>query len=102
MEEDEETLSIPHRKKKKANRPHVKGIEEEYLTLLSEAVAKVAEKTLGKIVSRQTNWKASITMKVNQLAETVAEVHETMKDESYGVESVDTLETPMLLPPLRI
>ena len=55
MEEDEEALAILHRKKQKANQPQVMGIEEEDLTLPSEAVAEVAEKTLGKLTSRKTN-----------------------------------------------
>ena len=54
------------------------GIAEADLTLLSEAVTKVAEKTLGKIASRKTNWMTSFTMKVNQLAETIVEVWDTM------------------------
>ena len=78
------------------------GITKEDLTLLSEAVAEVAEKNLGKIVSKKTNWTASITTKVNRLAETVAEVHDTMQAETYGVDPTDTLVTPVLLPPLRI
>ena len=55
MEEDEEALVIPHRKKQKASQPQVLGIAEEDVTLLREAVAEVAEKTLGKITSRKTN-----------------------------------------------
>ena len=41
-------------------------------------------------------------MKVNQMEETVAEVHDTMQAETYGVEPVDTLATLVLLLPLRI
>ena len=78
------------------------GIVDEDLTLLSDAVTEVAEKILGNIVRKQTNWMASITMKVNQLAETIIEVRDTIHAETYGVDSADTLETPLLLPPLRI
>ena len=44
----------------------------------------------------------SITTKVNRLAETVIEVHDTMQDETYGVDPADTLAMPVLLPHLRI
>ena len=54
------------------------GIVDEDMTLLSEAVVKVANKTLGNLTSRQTNWTASTTTKVNRLAETATEVHDTM------------------------
>ena len=78
------------------------GIAEKDLNLLNEAVIEVAEKTLGKITSRETNWMTSITTKVNHLAETIEGVCNTMQVESYGVDSVDTLTMPILLPPLRI
>ena len=77
-------------------------IVDEDLTLLTEAVTEVAKKTLGKLTRRQNNWKSSITTKVNQLGETVAEVCNTMQVEIYGVESTDTLEAPVLFWLLRI
>ena len=55
MEEDEEALGIPHRKKQKANWPQVMNIAEEDLTLLREAITEVAENTLGNIMYKQTN-----------------------------------------------
>ena len=78
MEEEAKALSIPHRKKQKDNRSQVMGIAEEDMTLLSEVVTEVAEKTSGKITTRKTNWKDSITMKVNYLVQTIAEVCDTM------------------------
>ena len=78
------------------------SIAEEDLNLLREVIAKLAESTLGTITSRKTNWTASITMKVNHLAETVVEVRDTMQVETYGVDSIDTLAMPVLLSSLRI
>ena len=102
MDKDEKSLSIPHRKKQKANRSQLLGIVDEDLTLLSESVAKVAEKYLGNLTSMQTKWIASITTKFNRLENTVAKVHDTIQDETYGVDPKGTLATPVMLLPLRI
>ena len=45
---------------------------------------------------------ALIIMQVNQLAEVMSEVHDTMQVETYGVDPSHTLVTSVLLPPLRI
>ena len=71
-------MVIPHRKKQKASQPQVLGIAEEDVTLLREPVAEVAEKTLGNIMSKKTNWTALLTIKVNRLAEAVTVVCDTM------------------------
>ena len=102
MEEDEDTLGIQHMKKKNYNQSQVVGIGDEDMTLLTEVVTEVAEKNLGNLTSRKTSWMDSITTKVNQLEETMAEVCDTMQDETYGVDPTDTLVMPVLLPPLII
>ena len=71
MKEYVEALGILHRKNQQDNRPQVLIIAEEDLTLLREVIIEVVEKNLGDIMSRKTNWTASLTTKLNQLAEAV-------------------------------
>ena len=78
------------------------GIVDEDLTLIRDVVAEVTEKTLGNIVARQTNWMVGIATKVNQLAQTVTEVRDTMHAETYGVNQENTIVNPVMIPPLRI
>ena len=78
------------------------NIAEEDMNLLREAIAKVAKSTLGNITRKQTNWMTSLSAQVTRLEEYVIEVCNTMQDETYGVDPLDTLVTLMVLPPLRI
>ena len=66
-DEDEDTLSLPRSKQKRVDNTQRRDIPDEYLTLLCDAVAEVIEKTLSKLVTRQSNLTAAITTQVNQL-----------------------------------
>ena len=50
--EDEDSLSLPDKKRKRIDRAHRRDIPEEYLTLLHDVVTKGTNKTLGNLVSR--------------------------------------------------
>ena len=72
------------------------------MNLLRDVVAKVIEKTLSKLITRQSNWITTITTKVNQLVQTVTKVRDTMQVGTYDATQSDALAFPIMIPPLTI
>ena len=70
--------------------------------MIADVVMGVAQTSLKHISRKQTLLINKITMHVNRLIKSINEVWGTVEYEMHGADPTNTLETPILLPPLKV
>ena len=91
-----------HKKRKARKNANIVSLDGEDITMIADAAAGVAHTSLKSISRKYTPLTNKITTHVNRLTEAINEVRRVVEAETHGADLADTLETPLLLPPLKV